>query len=192
MENGNTYNQQNFNQNQYSQPQNIGPAPSGTGYKSATVAGLLGIFLGTFGIHDFYLGDKQKGIKHVILASVWIVADVLSGIILPNALSFSMLLTLGWLLSVLGIIGGICAAISSIWGLVDGIKILVAGDAGLAQRGIPVAPQAARPMNFGNYNQPMSNQNMGSPVQNQPTAPERSAASENSDNQEPANGANQG
>ncbi len=165
MENGNT-NQQNFNQNQFNQPQNnqpqnYGPAPSIPGmgnYKSATVAGLLGIFLGSIGIHDFYLGDKQKGIKHVILASVWVVADTLSGIILPNILSFRALLAVGWLLSILGVVGGICIAISSIWGLVDGIKILTAGDAGLARRGIPVAPQQSYGQNYNNYTQAAPNQ----------------------------------
>ncbi len=38
-----------------------------TKVKSATVAGLLGIFLGQFGAHSWYLGKKKQGIAHVCL-----------------------------------------------------------------------------------------------------------------------------
>lgn len=31
------------------------------------VAGLLGIFLGGFGIHSFYLGDRAMGIAHIVV-----------------------------------------------------------------------------------------------------------------------------
>ena len=37
------------------------------GAKSKLIAGLLGIFLGGLGIHDFYLGNTKKGIIHIIL-----------------------------------------------------------------------------------------------------------------------------
>ena len=35
------------------------------GAKSKLIAGLLGIFLGGLGIHDFYLGNTQKAIIHM-------------------------------------------------------------------------------------------------------------------------------
>lgn len=35
--------------------------------KSKTVAGLLGIFLGVFGLHNFYLGYTTKGVIQLIL-----------------------------------------------------------------------------------------------------------------------------
>lgn len=41
-----------------------------TGDKSKLVAGLLGIFLGTLGIHNFYLGYTTKGIIQVVVAIV--------------------------------------------------------------------------------------------------------------------------
>ena len=51
--------------------------------KSKLVAGLLGIFLGGLGIHDFYLGNTQKAIIHILLATVGalvFVGPVISGI----------------------------------------------------------------------------------------------------------------
>lgn len=36
--------------------------------KSKMVAGLLGIFLGGFGIHNFYLGNTGKGIAQIVLS----------------------------------------------------------------------------------------------------------------------------
>jgi len=42
--------------------------------KSKIVAGLLAIFVGTLGIHNFYLGYKDKGIAQLLLTVVgWIV-----------------------------------------------------------------------------------------------------------------------
>lgn len=62
--------------------------------KSKLVAGLLGIFLGAYGVHNFYLGNTGKGIIQVLLG------------------------TIGILIFFLGPI------ISGIWGLVEGILIL--------------------------------------------------------------------
>lgn len=42
-------------------------ANSSNTYKSRIAAGLLGIFLGTFGIHNFYLGNKQRGKTQLFL-----------------------------------------------------------------------------------------------------------------------------
>lgn len=39
----------------------------GTGAKSKMAAGLLGIFLGSWGIHNFYLGYTTKAIIQIIL-----------------------------------------------------------------------------------------------------------------------------
>lgn len=38
--------------------------------KSKITAGLLGIFLGAWGIHNFYLGNTQKGIIQIIVSIV--------------------------------------------------------------------------------------------------------------------------
>ncbi|MBQ7358780.1 MAG: TM2 domain-containing protein [Lachnospiraceae bacterium] len=68
--------------------------------KSKIVAGLLGIFLGTFGVHNFYLGYTKKAVIQLVLCIV------------------------GILLSCIGI-GAILVFGIEIWGLVEGIMILV-------------------------------------------------------------------
>jgi TM2 domain-containing membrane protein YozV len=56
------------------------------------VAGLLGIFLGAYGVHNFYLGNTGKA-----------VAQVLISVLSCFTLSF----------------------VSGVWGLIEGIMILV-------------------------------------------------------------------
>lgn len=68
--------------------------------KSKVVAGLLGIFLGSFGAHNFYLGYTNKAVLQLVLTIV------------------------GMLLSCIGI-GVFLVAGIEIWGLVEGIMILV-------------------------------------------------------------------
>lgn len=72
--------------------------------KSRLAAGLLGIFLGTFGVHNFYLGYTAKAVIQLVL----------------TLLSCCM-----------------CAPITSIWGLVEGILILC-GNISVDGRGNPL------------------------------------------------------
>ena len=121
--------------------------------KSATTAGLLGIFLGAFGAHNWYLGEKGKGIAHVCMMSGGILIEIICVVVLPRVLSLSALLNMAAFLAILTPIAAIAMSASGIWGLVEGIIILSQGDAGLAQKGYSVAtPQ--QPMNYG---QPMNN-----------------------------------
>lgn len=62
--------------------------------KSRMVAGLLGIFLGGFGVHNFYLGYSSKGFIQVCLF-------------------FGGFLTLG-----------LTSAISALWGFAEGVLLL--------------------------------------------------------------------
>lgn len=51
--------------------------------KSKLAAGLLGIFLGSLGIHNFYLGYNQKGVAQLLLTTVGaclIVGPIISGV----------------------------------------------------------------------------------------------------------------
>lgn len=77
-------------------PVNNGPYGGPVGYapKSSLAAGLLGIFLGSLGIHNFYLGYTNKAIAQLLLTLIG-----------------------GWLC-------GIGAIAAGIWGLVEGIMIL--------------------------------------------------------------------
>ncbi len=62
--------------------------------KSKIAAGLFGIFLGTFGVHSFYLGYTTKGIIQVLLGTI--------GVVLCGMGPFA----------------------AAIWGLIEGILIL--------------------------------------------------------------------
>ena len=69
-----------YQQGQYQQggvPPQYGQAPYYT-QKSKIIAGLLGIFFGSIGIHNFYLGKTTRGIVQIIatlmtlgLAGLW-------------------------------------------------------------------------------------------------------------------------
>lgn len=143
--------------------------------KSATVAGLLGIFLGAFGAHNWYLGEKGKGIAHVCMMSGGILLEILTMAVLPSVLSFSILYQMAWLLAVLTPIALAAMSASGIWGLIEGIIILTQGDAGLARKGYAVAQPVPmqsynQPMNgygqsMGGFNQPMNN-GYGMPMNN--------------------------
>lgn len=93
------YNQQPYGQQPYQQPygQAAGVVPAGA--KSKIAAGLLGIFLGSLGIHKFYLGYTKAG---VIMLAITLVAGILTF--------------------------GIAAAVMSIIGLIEGIMYLVKSD----------------------------------------------------------------
>jgi TM2 domain-containing membrane protein YozV len=63
--------------------------------KSKLVAGLLGIFLGYFGVHNFYIGRTGRAVTQLLFSTV------------------------GW------ITFGILPTIAAVWGFVEGILILV-------------------------------------------------------------------
>lgn len=72
-----TYAQQTYYQATQQQP--------GYGYaqKSKIVAGLLGLFLGTLGVHNFYLGYTGKAVAQLLLTLIgWIIliGPIISGI----------------------------------------------------------------------------------------------------------------
>lgn len=69
--------------------------PAGTAQKSKLVAGLLGIFLGGLGIHNFYLGFQKRALIQLLVSLIG---------------SF--------------ITCGISSLAMAIWGLVEGIMIL--------------------------------------------------------------------
>ena len=93
----------------------------GVGYydqKSKVAAGLLGIFLGTFGIHNFYLGYTNKAVGQLVGTIV------------------------GYVLSLI-VIGVFIVIGIAIWALVEGILILTAQPGsrpwGVDARGVPLS-----------------------------------------------------
>ena len=113
-----------------------------TTVKSAIAAGLLGIFLGAFGAHDWYLGDKKKGLTHILLFAGGFVVIMLSSVVAAIAAVSGI----NFLAAIFGFLSAVAYLVmmgNSIWGLVEGIIILVQGDAGLAAKGYTVATVAA-------------------------------------------------
>lgn len=130
--------------------------------KSATTAGLLGIFLGSVGAHNWYLGEKNKGIIHACLAGVSFLTLIVVNLILPATLGIFTLLSMADTLYILNLIAWLIAVGNGIWALVEGIILLSQGDAGLARKGYQVATPPMQP-NYGP--QPMNGFN-GQPMNN--------------------------
>ena len=150
------------------------------GIKSATVAGLLGIFLGGVGAHNWYLGEKQKGIIHCCLAGGGLLLTIIIDFILPLTMSTLTILELAGLFSILNAIITIVQIGNGIWALVEAIQILTGGDAALAAKGYAVAAPAipAVPTTAPAYppQQPMQPTQPTQPAQPvQPTQPTPSA-----------------
>ncbi len=61
---------------------NMAPAgPAGASQKSKMAAGLLGIFLGGWGVHNFYLGNTTRAILQIIVTVFTCGAGALWGLI---------------------------------------------------------------------------------------------------------------
>lgn len=45
-------------------------APGGNAQKSRLVAGLLGLFLGAFGVHNFYLGNTSRAVIQIVVSVI--------------------------------------------------------------------------------------------------------------------------
>lgn len=106
------------------------------GVKSSTVAGILGVFLGSFGGHDWYLGNSKKAITHVSLCVGGLIL-LMIGIILNNISKsvpvLNMLFIIVIIMAYVIIVGNL------VWGMIEGIMILAQGDAGLEAKGYQVA-----------------------------------------------------
>lgn len=112
-----------------------------TTIKSSIAAGLLGIFLGQFGAHDWYLGNKKNGLIHVVLFAASFVVILISSVVTAIALVSGI----GFISAVFGFFTAIAYLVmmgNGIWGLVEGIILLVQGDDGLAAKGYTVATVA--------------------------------------------------
>lgn len=67
-----TYQQNAYTNNSYNQYKQNNPKTPPVGYvqKSRLLAGLLGIFLGGYGVHNFYLGFTTKAVIQIIITVV--------------------------------------------------------------------------------------------------------------------------
>lgn len=100
--------------------------------KSGLAAGLLGIFLGSFGVHNFYLSFKKKAVAQLALTVVGIALIISCFMLAVFASAFAYEDTYGALLiAMLGVIfaivGAICICVSSLWSFIEAIIILCGG-----------------------------------------------------------------
>lgn len=90
------------------------------GNKSKMAAGLLGIFLGTFGVHNFYLGYTKKAIIQVACS----VGSLILSLVLSFLGGLLSVIFIGFLLLPIGMILAFVPLGIWVWGLVEGIMIL--------------------------------------------------------------------
>lgn len=91
--------------------------------KSSIVAGLLGIFLGALGIHNFYLGYTKKAVAQLVLFLAFIFSLVTYVILIVGAVT-SLSVLMGALAVLTLMVGIVCAAVSLIWSFIEAIMIL--------------------------------------------------------------------
>ena len=96
--------------------QNAKPMAGG---KNKIVAALLAFFLGSFGVHSFYMGQKKKGFIQLGLSLLGI------GLIIAGASSYVS--GVGQTVPVTIIIGYLLLLGVAIWAFVDFIRILTGG-----------------------------------------------------------------
>lgn len=111
--------------------------------KSSAVAGILGVFLGAFGGHDWYLNNTKKAIIHVCLCVggllLLMVAIILTKIS-ESIPAINILFICLTIMSYVIIVG------NAVWGIIEGIVIIAQGDAGLKAKGYQVADLATTTM----------------------------------------------
>jgi len=92
--------------------------------KSKVTAGLLGIFLGAIGAHNWYLGEKAKGIAHVCMFFSSVPSIAVISFVLPNTRTLSATMQTEAVFDVLSTFFALIVIASAIWGLIEGIMIL--------------------------------------------------------------------
>ncbi len=118
--------------------------------KSSSVAGVLGIVLGAFGAHDWYLGNRDKQAKrHLLLTLAGValyIAVIIIRMIASSGQSPEVVTLMNNIASVLYALAWMIILGSFVWGVVDGVLILVQGDAGLKARGYYIENDPDNPL----------------------------------------------
>lgn len=109
--------------------------------KSATIAGVLGITLGSVGAHNWYLGENGKGIAHICLLSGGFLMEFIRNILL-STLKPSAVVDLEGLLVFLSWAVSLVIITNAAWGIIEGIMILSRGNKGLSERGYAILWQS--------------------------------------------------
>ena len=96
------------------------PMTDPTVQKSKLVVLLLAVFVGGWGIHNFYIGENEKGVTKIIITFVCNILLFITGLILP-------ILNFVFLIPIVGV---------EIWALVEGINVIT-GQVKTDAKGIP-------------------------------------------------------
>lgn len=99
--------------------------------KSATTAGLLGVFLGSVGVHNWYLGQKFRGTLHVLLALAGVLLvfiAVTMDVYSSSSYYYYTVSAPSTAATITYSVGAIMLMANAIWGFVEGIIILARGD----------------------------------------------------------------
>ena len=114
------------------------PAQAGAQYAAAPVGGkskmtaaLLAFFLGGIGVHNFYLGEKTKGLIHIALAVLGVILMVAGG---ASAVSDANAGGSGAGGSGLAMFGYFLLFANGIWAFVEFIMLLVKNDRDFAAK----------------------------------------------------------
>lgn len=112
-------------------PYQQGPYALGAPPKSKTTAALLAFFLGGFGVHNFYMGQKGRGLGHIALAVIGLLLMIIAVVAGVSSIDtttgqISDEAAAGTGIGV--ILGYIVLIANSIWALVEFIMILVSKD----------------------------------------------------------------
>ena len=122
-----------MNTNQNYDNQNYSQNNSNPEMKSKLAGGLLGIFLGWVGVHNFYLGYTKKAIVQLCLT----VGSVVLETVLYIVATVLALIYIGFLIYPIAVLVGFIPVGVGIWGFVEGIMIL-AGGIKTDAKGIPL------------------------------------------------------
>lgn len=112
------------------EPTPVAPTPAPTAgqptpkAKSKVTAGLLGIFLGAIGAHNWYLGEKAKGIAHVCMFFSSLPSIIAISFVLPSTRTISAVMQTEAVFDALSVFFALIIIASAVWGLIEGIMIL--------------------------------------------------------------------
>ena len=114
------------------------PGPGGpVSEKSMVLAAVLAFFLGGIGVHNFYLGQKQKGLIHIGMVVVALILVFIGMIAVGAALDGGSGAAVGGIIYVLG---AVVSAVNGIWAFVEFILILIRKDSyGVDEHGLPLS-----------------------------------------------------
>ena len=114
--------------------------PEGYERRSKLAAGLLGIFLGYLGVHNFYLGRTGRAAAQLMLSVVGFAGYFIAfffSLFAIAGMTGDMALAAAPFILIFSALSMIAVLASGLWGLIEGIMIL-SGSVKMDGRGVPL------------------------------------------------------